>query len=379
MTPNPSAIDAKTWKRLRYRGVPLKQHVLAQVPASVAPLIGDDRALQSFKQQCAAEGNILPSLISQLEPQDPAPGMFRRRAPRKPKGSDPFADLPPVHRAQARERFGQLCDKWAGNLPSWRRAVLAGCARRLTLHPPGSEWGRRMRRIKGGVHCQRKYREQGWHPLVEFNQAMTKRRNEAAAAARQPMTRAEQARTRLGLTPEQLRGVPRIGPILESVPGGLESALIALRWSQEEDALPFLRKYDSVPPADREHLSVDEISVAAGIDPRRLLALAVDEMMALSVLKTVGRLVVSLPDVADAMIQSARTLGAKGSRDRLTILEITGIVPSAQPRTGLMARRNEPARKTQVAVPSLAEVLNRPSALPGKLGCRGVPGHVPAA
>ena len=366
MSREPPAIDDKYWERLRYRGASIKEHVLAGFPESAAPLIGD-RAWQSFKQQCAAEDNILPMLISRLEPLDAGPGMFQRRGPRKRKGSDPFADLPPIQRVEAGKKFARLCEKWGGNLPSWRRAILAGNARRLVLQPQGSAWGKRMRRIKGGVHCQRKYRELGWHPLAEFNQAMAKRRNEAAVACH-PMTLAEEARARLGITAEQMRGIPKIARIQGCIGGGIERGIIeALRWSREDEALAFLQKYDSIAPADLEHLSIDEICVAAGIDPRRLLSLAVDGMMALSVLKTMAKLVVSLPDVADATIKNA--LKAKGYRDRRMILEITGVVPSARPRTGLVVLGN-PLCKDEAAVriPSLGEVLNRPPALPGKVG-----------
>jgi hypothetical protein len=41
--------------------------------------------------------------------------------------------------------------RWVGNIPSRRRTILMGAARSLIRHPPDSEWGRRMRRIKGTV------------------------------------------------------------------------------------------------------------------------------------------------------------------------------------------------------------------------------------
>jgi len=91
-----------------------------------------------------------------------------------------------------------------------------------------------MRRIKGGVHCQRKYRELGSHPLAEFNQAMAKRRNDPSSSRLQilgvlsaPQGPADEARKRLGITPEQMRGVARIAPVLESIEGGVESAIEA--------------------------------------------------------------------------------------------------------------------------------------------------------
>jgi hypothetical protein len=331
----PSAIEDMFWERLKYRGAPIKQHVLGDLPDSGAPLFSD-RLWQSFKQHCAAEGNLIPLLISRLEPQGPDSGMFRRRGQRKPKGRDPFGDLPLIQRLQAEEKFRQLCERWTGNLPAWRRAILVGVARRLTLHPPNSEWGRQMRRIKGGVHCQRKYREQGWHPLVEFNQAMAKRRNDfssdrlktlpAPTASQGP---AEEARNRLGIKPEQMRGVARIAPVLESVSGGVESAIEALRFSRDADALAFFQKYDSVPPADRPYLSIDEICVAAGSDPWRLLTLAVDWMVKISLMKAQIAVYSSLPRVTEAMVKSALT--DKGTRDRRLFLQSTGILPMARP------------------------------------------------
>jgi hypothetical protein len=332
----PSAKDDRFWERLQYRGAPIKKHVLSDLSDSGAPLIAD-RVWQSFQQHCAAEGNLVPLLISQLERQECDPGMFRRRGPRKPKGSEPFGDLPLIQRLQAEEKFQEFCEKWSGKLPPWRRAILAGVARRLTLHPPGTEWGRRMRRIKGGVHCQRKYRERGSHPLVEFNQAMAKRRNDLSRnRMRTPsllngsQLRAQEARKRLGITPEQMRGVPRIAPILESVPDGVESAVEALRFSLEDEcARAFLQKYDSVPPADLSYLSIEEICVAAGVDPKRLLTLAVDWLVKISMMKASIEVSVSLPGVTRALVKNA--LADKGTRERRLLFQISGILPTAQP------------------------------------------------
>ena len=378
MSAKPSANEDRFWERLRYRGAPIKRHVLADVPDSGAPLLSD-RLWQSFKQHCAAEGNLIPLLISRLEPKDPDPGMFRWRRPRKSKGSDPFGDLPLIQRLQAEERFRQLCAKWAGNLPSWRRAILAGVARRLTLDPPNSAWGKRMQRIKGGVHCQRKYREQGWHPLSEFNQAMAKRRNDLSssrlrtlAVPSAPQGRAEEARKRLGITSEQMRGVARISPILECVEGGVESVIEALRFSQEdESARAFLQKYDSVPPADLSYLSIDEICVAAGIDPKRLLTLAVDWMVRISVMRAQIEVYGILPGVTKAMIKSALT--DKGTRDRRLLFQIAGILPTAHPPGPFAVIRDTKATaeaKPNARPAESPEVPNQPwlRTLPSKLG-----------
>src|SRR5262249_44134841 len=129
---------AESLERLRYRGVRLHQYIQNQLPDSANPL-ARDVAWQSFQQHFAADGNILPFLIQQVEPQESASGMFRRRGPRNPPGADLFADLPPLERAKAEEKFKEFCEEWQPDLPPWRRAILAGVARRLALHPPDSE------------------------------------------------------------------------------------------------------------------------------------------------------------------------------------------------------------------------------------------------
>lgn len=49
-------------------GSPLKQHGLDGLTESAAPF--GNTLWQAFKQQCAADGNILPLLITQSEPKD---------------------------------------------------------------------------------------------------------------------------------------------------------------------------------------------------------------------------------------------------------------------------------------------------------------------
>jgi len=234
-----------------------------------------------------------------------------------------------------------------------------------------------MRRIKGGVHCQRKYREQGWHPLVEFNQAMAKRRNDLSSSRLRPLAvpsapqgRAEEARKRLGITPEQMRGVARIGPILECVEGGVESVIEALRFTREADVFPFLQRYDSIPPTDLEYLSIDEICVAAKIDPKRLLTLAVDWMVRISVMRAQIEVYGSLPGVTKAMIKSALT--DKGTRDRRLLFQIAGILPTAHPPGPFAVIRDTKATaeaKPKARPAESPEVPNQPwlRTLPRKL------------
>jgi hypothetical protein len=323
VTRRTSSIDHRSWERLLYRDIPVKLHVLADLPAPTAPLL-EGRAWQSFQQQCAEDGNVIPRLIAALEPQDP--GMFQRRRPRRPKGSDPFSDLPPAERLKAEEEFARLCRRWEPDLPPWRRAVLAGNARQLTLQPRSSEWGKRMRRTKGGVHCQQKYANQGGHALAAFNQAMTGRRKDRLDACEggeqgsaRALSPAKEARTRLGITPDRMKGRERIARTLKAAGCAPDRAVDALRYSSEEDARRFLAKHDSIPPADLQHLSIDEISVAAGVDPRRLLLLVVDGMMWISAKIATMKAALRLPDVMRELIRRART--KRGWRERRLLFE----------------------------------------------------------
>jgi hypothetical protein len=115
------------------------------------------------------------SLMLLLEPQPVDAGIYRRRA-RRPAGVGLFDEIRSLsQRLKAEVTYAELCDRHAERLPSrpWLRLILAGRARDLALRPDahGSERGRRMRRIKGGIHVQRRYREQGWHPLASVRKA----------------------------------------------------------------------------------------------------------------------------------------------------------------------------------------------------------------
>jgi hypothetical protein len=113
-------------------------------------------------------------LQSLLEPLDDA-GLYRRCS-RRPASSGLFDDIPSLAQRERAERiYARLCERHSQRLSScpWLLPILAGRARDLAVRPEahGSEQGRRMRRIKGGIHVQRRYREQGWHPLASVRKA----------------------------------------------------------------------------------------------------------------------------------------------------------------------------------------------------------------
>src|SRR6266581_6418627 len=75
-----------------------------------------------------------------------------------------FSDLPQHVRDRASRLLAGFRERWRGNLPQWRLAILVGQAKRLALHPPTSEWGRSMLAKRGGLAVQRKYWQRGQNP-----------------------------------------------------------------------------------------------------------------------------------------------------------------------------------------------------------------------
>ncbi len=148
----PSAIDNRYFEHLRYRGVRLKKHVLS--PDCAIPSFRD-LVWQSFKEHCATEGNILPLLIYNLEPQGPDPGMFRRRRPRNPKGTGLFEDLPAFQRAKAIKKFQGTAPEVVRESPLLATCYLAGSCSPTGASPAGLGLG------------QTYASHQRWRPLPE--------------------------------------------------------------------------------------------------------------------------------------------------------------------------------------------------------------------
>ena len=83
-----------------------------------------------------------------------------------------------------------------------------------------------------------------------------------------------EARKRLGITPEQMQLVPRISHLLALAENGVDGCIAALRLSDDQDALKFLAKYDSISASDRGRLTVEEICVASEVPVKNFLAAA---------------------------------------------------------------------------------------------------------
>jgi hypothetical protein len=156
----PSSGDAlpfsnRSWERLRYQGMLMKDWVTKDMPAYI-PEGTREMYWRRYKATCAAEGGWIPWLIYLLEPR--WAGTFERKRPRRPKGKPLFDDLPLNQRARAQAIFNRLCDQSLWSVADWHRPILAGVARRLARNPYNcsSAWGKKMRRIKGGIHVQRR-------------------------------------------------------------------------------------------------------------------------------------------------------------------------------------------------------------------------------
>jgi hypothetical protein len=160
-------LTEKVWNRLRHNGKLVRDEVTSHLPPLLRSVVW-----QEFQQMPMARWAC--SLMLLLELPQPC-GLYRRRI-RRPANAGMFDDIPSLtQRAAAEKIYAELCERHADRLLScpWLLPILAGRARDLALRPEahGSERGRRMRRIKGGKHAQRRYREQGWHPLASVRKA----------------------------------------------------------------------------------------------------------------------------------------------------------------------------------------------------------------
>ena len=159
-------LNRTDWKRVHQGGRLVRDELTGPLPATL-----HSAAWHEFQQIPMARWAC--SLISLLEPQQAS--LYRRRS-RRPADTPLFSDIAsPDQRAKAEKIYSELCVRHSDRLPHcpWLRPVLAGRARWLATHPDarGSEWGKRMRRRKGGKHTQSRYREQGWHPLASVRKA----------------------------------------------------------------------------------------------------------------------------------------------------------------------------------------------------------------
>ena len=115
-----------------------------------------------------------------------------------------------------------------------------------------------------------------------------------------------------------LEGEPTITPILKSAEGGIPRILEALRAHDDDDARSFIELYDSLTAVDRKHLTLEEVSAAAGIGSLRLAEVATSAMILhgqmeakLCLASSMGKVVKSVVKAATDEIPIMATIGEK--------------------------------------------------------------------
>jgi hypothetical protein len=119
------------------------------------------------------------------------------------------------------------------------------------------------------------------------------------------LKRTQEAHKRLGITAEDMDGVPRVTERLIRGAGSIENVIQALRGDDSEDSVKFIEKYDAVSVSDRTRLSIEEIFTAADIDARRFIETVTGALMQQSGDITQMMVAVAQPRVTEATIKAA--------------------------------------------------------------------------
>lgn len=82
--------------------------------------------------------------------------------------------------------------------------------------------------------------------------------------------RAEEARKRLGADPDALAKCRKITPLLKECGLDRQRVVEILEQDDEDDSVAFCAKYRSVAESDHSYVSIEEITIAAGLTTRRL-------------------------------------------------------------------------------------------------------------
>src|SRR5208337_3206779 len=137
--------------------------------------------------------------------------------------------------------------------------------------------------------------------------------------------RKSEALRRLGVKPEQLRTAPDISSILKETRHGIKLAIGALRFSSNDAVKDFLKKYDTMPVQDREHVPIEAIALAVGVDIRLLLGEIMLSVREHSVSRVKIIALASHPEVIKSRVKFAKQVG--GYRDRDALDTMLGALP----------------------------------------------------
>lgn len=125
----------------------------------------------------------------------------------------------------------------------------------------------------------------------------------------------------------------------------MATVIAALRLSGDDETWKFLDKYDALSETDKQYLSVEEICVAAGVDTKRLLELAVSSLVEDG--QSAGQIIAASyhPRIIKKTAESAlhddayidengRLQASSGHQDRRLFLQGTGFLPQSEKRSG---------------------------------------------
>jgi hypothetical protein len=116
---------------------------------------------------------------------------------------------------------------------------------------------------------------------------------------------AEAARKRLGVTPEQMEGVPRVTERVVIGAGSLRAVIAVLRGDDSEASKKFMAVYDSLLEKDRYKLSLEEIFTVAGLTAREFVEAVSGALFQQAQDISNMMIAVAMPKVAKTLVQQA--------------------------------------------------------------------------
>jgi hypothetical protein len=145
-------------------------------------------------------------------------------------------------------------------------------------------------------------------------------------AEQKKVDRTANALKRLRVTRTQLAEAPEITTMLKRADGGMQQVYAAMRFSPDDVIFTFLKKYDAIPSGDREHLPIEAIALAAGVDIRLLLGSILVSLQAQAVNTVKVIAMTAHPKITEARVAYGQL--PFGEKDRNALDVAMGFLPS---------------------------------------------------
>lgn len=161
--------------------------------------------------------------------------------------------------------------------------------------------------------------------LVDSKSSGPKSKSKKAPKAK-GLVRKDAALRRLGITKDDLELVPVISDILKSAFKNTKAAIQAIRHSQEDAAIEFLKVYDELPAGDRDYIPIEAVCLKAAVSPSALLGATFLACKTMRGQESALIAVNAHPAVLKSTILFANLPG--GDRDRKMLHEAVGFLPT---------------------------------------------------